>query len=312
MFEVKRYTDSDEAAWNNFVSKSRQGTFLFNRGYMDYHRDRFYDYSLMVYRKGSLYALLPANETGDTFWSHQGLTYGGMLTDKRATAEDVCDIFKNINDYLRLAGFHKVVYKAIPWIYHRLPSEEDIYALTNVCNAKLLVRHISSTLVRDWRLKFAESRKSGIRKALRNGITVSESKDINTFWQILNDNLNAKYGAKPVHTADELKLLMSRFPKQIRIFMAFKEGKALGGTLIFETPQVVHTQYISASPEGKAEGALDILFDYVLNKVYATVPYFDFGKSSDGDGHDLNRSLIFQKEGFGGRGVCYDWYEYSL
>lgn len=312
MFEVKRYTNSDEKAWNKFVDSSRQGTFLFNRGYMDYHRDRFHDHSLMVYRKGSLYALLPANEVDDVLWTHQGLTYGGLLTDKRATAADVCDVFRCINNFLALSGFHKVIYKAMPWIYHRLPSEEDLYALTNVCNAKIIVRHISSTLVKNWRLKFAESRKSGIRKAARNGITVSESEDIHAFWQILNDNLNAKYGAKPVHTEAELALLKSHFPEQIRLFMAFKGGEPLGGTLIFETPQVVHTQYISASPEGKAEGALDVLFDYLLNKRYVDVPFFDFGKSSDGDGHDLNKSLIFQKEGFGGRGVCYDWYEYAL
>lgn len=312
MFEVRRYTDRDKEEWNAFVESSRQGTFLFNRGYMDYHRDRFHDHSLMVYRNNRLFALLPANEADGVLWSHQGLTYGGLLTDEKATAAGVCDTFLSINACLASNGFHKVVYKAIPWIYHRIPSEEDIYALTNVCNARIVVRHIASTLTRNHRLKFIESRRSGIRKALRNGLTVRESEDMKTFWAILNENLNRRYGAKPVHTEAELKLLKSRFPSQIKLYMAFKDNKALGGTLIFETKQVVHTQYISASPEGKAEGALDLLFDFLLNKVYADAPYFDFGKSSDGDGHDLNRTLIFQKEGFGGRGVCYDWYEYSL
>lgn len=312
MFEIRRYTDSDKEEWNKFVETSRQGTFLFNRNYMDYHRDRFHDHSLMVYRKNRLFALLPANAAGDVLWSHQGLTYGGLLTGDRATTADVCETFRCINVYLSARSFHKVVYKAIPWIYHRIPSEEDIYALTNVCNARIVVRHIASTLVKDRRLKFTESRRSGIRKALKNCVDVCESNDIDVFWQILNNNLKAKYGAKPVHTAAELKLLKGRFPKQIRLYMAYKDSIALGGTLIFETPQVVHTQYISASQEGKAEGVLDLLFDYLLNDVYANAPYFDFGKSSDGDGHDLNQSLIFQKEGFGGRGVCYDWYEYDL
>lgn len=311
-FDVKRYTPDDAPAWNAFVAQSKQGTFLFDRRYMDYHRDRFRDHSLMVYKDSRLYALLPANVSGDTLWSHQGLTYGGLLTDSRATTAHVCEVFKNINACLRADGFHRVVYKAIPWIYHQLPAEEDLYALTNVCGARLMARHISTTLVRDHRLKFTESRRSGIRKARRNGLTVEESNDLNAFWTILDNNLEHKYGAKPVHTEQELELLKSRFPSQIKLYMALQNGIPLGGTLIFETPQVVHTQYISASPEGKREGALDLLFDYLINDVYRDAPYFDFGKSSEGDGHVLNGPLIFQKEGFGGRGVCYDWYEWNI
>lgn len=311
-FTVRRYGDDDQKDWDIFVDRSRQGTFLFRRAYMDYHRNHFHDHSLLVWHKERLFALLPANADGETLWSHQGLTYGGLLTDERATTADVCNAFRAVNAYLLNAGFQKVVYKAIPWIYHRLPAEEDLYALTNVCGARIAVRHISSTLVRDHRMKFIESRRCGIRKARRCGIVARESRDLAAYWRILEDNLARQYGSRPVHTVEEMELLKARFPEQIKLYMAFKSDTPLGGTLVYETPQVVHTQYISASAEGKAEGALDLLFDHLLNEVYAGVPYFDFGKSSDGDGHDLNRSLIFQKEGFGGRGVCYDWYEYSL
>lgn len=312
MMTICRYTPDKAALWDEFVGRSRQGTFLFERAYMDYHQDRFADHSLMVYRKTRLFALLPANATDGVLWSHQGLTYGGLLTGPEATVEDVCDAFRSINAYLQQVGIMRVVYKAMPWIYHRLPAEEDLYALTNVCGAQLMVRHISSTLIANHRLRFIESRRSGIRKALRQGVLVRESDDLEAFWNILDNNLEHKYGAHPVHSLAELQLLKKRFPTQIRLFMAYRGSEALGGTLIYETPQVVHTQYISASPEGKACGALDLLFDELLNKVYLQTPFFDFGKSSNGDGHDLNEALIFQKEGFGGRGVCYDWYSYLL
>lgn len=312
LFEVKRYTDNDKQEWDRFVSGAKNATFLFYRDYMDYHRDRFTDYSLMIYRKGRLLALLPANVVGDVLWSHQGLTYGGLLTNVKVTVTEVMEVFKAVNAFLQNANFHKVVYKAIPWIYHRIPAEEDLYALTNVCDAHLTVRHVSSTLVGGHRLKFAESRKSGLRKALRQGLLVKQSDDLEAFWTILTDNLSQRFGAKPVHSLQEMELLKSRFPNQIKLFMTYQGETPLGGTLIYETPQVVHTQYISASPEGKREGALDLLFDYVLNKVYADVPYFDFGKSSNGDGHELNQTLIFQKEGFGGRAVCYDWYQWNI
>ena len=47
-FEIKRYTADDEAAWNDFVAHSKQGTFLFDRRYMDYHQDRCLLMSRMV------------------------------------------------------------------------------------------------------------------------------------------------------------------------------------------------------------------------------------------------------------------------
>lgn len=310
--EIRRYRREDKELWNSFVSKARNATFLFDRNYMDYHADRFDDNSFMFYHKGKLKAVLPANVAGDTLYSHQGLTYGGLLLDKKATVEDVLECFDSLNSWLRENCISKVVYKALPWIYQQYPSEEDLYALTWKCKAQLISRDISSSIVIDNKLKFAESRKSGIRKALSLNIEVGESNDVDGFWHVLEDNLGNRYNAKPVHTANEMKLLMSRFPNNIKLYVAKMNGEIVGGTLIYVTPQVVHTQYISASVEGKKHGALDLLFDYIINKVYANCRYFDFGKSTEQGGAYLNEPLIFQKEGFGGRGVCYDWYQWEL
>lgn len=310
--EIRRYRREDKELWNSFVSKARNATFLFDRNYMDYHADRFDDNSFMFYHKGKLKAVLPANVAGDTLYSHQGLTYGGLLLDKKANVEDVLECFDSLNSWLRENGISKVIYKALPWIYQQYPSQEDLYALTWKCKAQLISRDISSTIVIDNKLKFAESRKSGIRKALSLNIEVGESNDVDGFWHVLEDNLGNRYNAKPVHTASEMKLLMSRFPNNIRLYVAKMNGEIVGGTLIYVTPQVVHTQYISASVEGKKHGTLDLLFDYIINKVYANCRYFDFGKSTEQGGAYLNEPLIFQKEGFGGRGVCYDWYQWEL
>ena len=313
MVEVKQYTQEKAQEWNEFIEDSRQGTFLFNRSYMDYHADRFQDASLMIYRKGQLYALLPANRLGDTLYSHQGLTYGGLITKKQSTTAEICEVFIKINEYLYHSGVQRVIYKPTPWIYHCYPGEEDLYTLTYICHAQLTSRDISSTIPFDSRIKFSESRRSGIRKATRAGVTVRESKDLATFWDILDKNLTNKYATHPVHSLEELTLLHSRFPNSIRLFMAYNnKGIAIGGTIIYEMPRVVHSQYISASPEGKRLGAIDLLFDYILNDVYANHKgFFDFGKSTEEGGKILNKTLIFQKEGFGGRGVCYDCYEWE-
>ena len=312
MIDVVRYTAAKADEWNDFVARSKQGTFLHDRRYMDYHADRFRDHSLLVYRKSRLFALLPANAVDDTLYSHQGLTYGGLLTDDKAVAETVCEAFVAINDYLRNIGFRHVVYKSVPHIYHRMPAEEDLYALFLRCHASLLERHASSTIALACRPKFTESRRSGLRKAMAAGVTVSISTDVDAFWRILSDNLATKYDARPVHTVEEMKLLMTRFPDAIRLYMAYRDSEPLGGTLLYITPQVVHTQYISASADGKQVGALDLLFHHLLNEAPFTQPYFDFGTSAQDDTNGVNSQLIFQKQGFGARATCYDTYEWTL
>lgn len=314
MFEIIRYTPDHKDEWNAFVVSSKNGTFLFNRDYMDYHSDRFEDYSLMVYDKaGRLYALLPANRVDDVLYSHQGLSYGGLIMNGKCKAAGVRDIFICLNEYLRSCGFHKVVYKHIPWIYSHLPAEEDLFAISNVCRASIHSRNIASVVILNERLPFSTLRRRGIKKALLAGIQIEETNDFAPFWQLLSDNLQTKFQAKPVHTLAEITLLKSRFPSNIRLFTASHQDCLLGGTLLYVHHDTVKTQYISANEEGRRIGTLDLLFSQLLDKYSADgVKYFDFGTSNLVENEGLNDSLIFQKEGFGARAVCYDTYEWTL
>lgn len=312
MFEIVRYTADKAEEWNKFVAESKNGTFLFDRHYMDYHSDRFEDYSLMFYRDGGLYALLPANREDNILWSHRGLTYGGIIMNAESTAARIQQLFRELNDYLRADGFIKVVYKPVPHIFHRIPSEEDIYSLFSVCDAKLIDRSISSTLILQYPLKWHRDRRYGINKAKTHDVTVDESQDLKGFWEVLTFNLKNKYDSCPVHSLEEIELLHDRFPQQIRLFTASKDGKVLGGTVLYITSTVVHTQYISANLEGKQWRVIDALFDYLLHECDWQQRYFDFGTSNEEDGRILVEPLIYQKEGFGGRGICYDWYEWTL
>jgi hypothetical protein len=61
MFELKKYEHKDKFIWDKFVESSRVKSFLFFRDFMDYHSDRFDDFSMLIYRKNKLIALLPGN-----------------------------------------------------------------------------------------------------------------------------------------------------------------------------------------------------------------------------------------------------------
>lgn len=313
MFEIRRYTAEKADEWNHFVAQSKNGTFLFDRSYMDYHADRFEDHSLMFYREGRLEGLMPANRKGDIFQTHAGLTYGGLVMSRQLTIAETMTLFRELNDLLRAEGFKHVIYKAIPWIYHNLAAEEDLYALYHECKARITARDYSTCIFLTAGLRWERVRRRGVQRAQRAGIRVTVSNDYADFWRVLADNLGTKYGVKPVHTLEEIELLHSRFPRNIVLYQAELEGRVVGGVVLYLTPQVVHAQYSSATPEGKKLGAIDAIYDRIMHEDYKDYPYFDFGRSTENpDGSGLNETLVFQKEGFGARGLCYDIYEWTL
>lgn len=313
MFDIKRYDkNTDREAWNAFVALSKNGTFLFDRSYMDYHSDRFKDHSLMFYLNGKLYAVLPANINGDAIQSHMGLTYGGLVMGIDASAARIITLFQELNAYLAAQGIRHMLYKCVPWVYHLMPAEEDLYAIFRTCDAHLAARDIGTVIDMGHPLQWSYMRRRALKRAVANGVTVKKSNNFADFWQILSENLSQKYGVKPVHSLQEIELLASRFPDNIALYCAYKDDRTVAGIVVYATEQVVHTQYIAANPEGKRWGAIDAICDCLINQDYADCRYFDFGRSTEDRGRYLNESLIRQKEGFGGRGLCWDWYEWQV
>lgn len=311
-WQVLRYSPAQRKVWNDFVTHSCNATFLLQREYMDYHSERFTDCSLLLYRKRKLIALLPGNLSGTYFHSHQGLTYGGLVTTAQTSLLEVETSLRLAATYLR--DFHNVssiIYRAIPAIYHRYPAEEDLYALFRL-GATLCARSVATVVPAETRLNFSTLRRRGIRKAQEAGLTVSESYDFAPFWRILEENLQSRHGVAPVHSIDEITLLQRKFPRHIRLFCTYEQNTPVAGCVVYNTERVAHAQYIAASPRGKECGALDMLFHTLLTRHYATQPYFDFGISTENGGKTLNTGLLFQKEGFGGRAVVYDTYEWKL
>lgn len=309
--EIKVYKPEYKENWDAFVDCSKNGTFLHYRDFIEYHGDRFDDYSLMFYIDGELVALMPGHITGKVYYSHQGLTYGGLIMSPQTTASNILNIFEYLTVTLRHQGIRQIVYKAIPHMYHRLPSEEDLYALFRY-NAVLSVRNISSTVLLPNELKYSDSRKNGLKKAEKNKLTVLKSDDLSDFWKILENNLSNKYDKTPVHSLAEISNLKEKFPNYIHLFATVdSDNKMLGGCLVFEMENIVHAQYTAATDEGKNMGAIDILIDHII-KVYSHKTYFDYGTSTENNGLYLNESLIYQKEGFGARGTVYDIYTISL
>ena len=309
---IEVYDDSQKAVWDEFAKKSKNGTFLFLRDYMDYHRDRFQDHSLLIWDiKGGLVALLPAHRDGNLLISHGGLTYGGFVTDENMKTPQMLEVFEAALAYLQQNSFSKFIYKTIPHIYHRFPAEEDQYVLF-LCHARVIRRGVLTVIDSRHRPPFQKRRSRGVKKARQNELVVRPCQDLETYWQILTDRLLKAYGTRPVHSLAEIELLRSRFPDNIKLFACFKDSAMLAGIVIYESEQVARAQYIAASDRGRELGALDLIFSELLNNYYSATPFFDFGTSDENDGRCLNKGLIDQKEGFGARAIVHDHYEIQL
>lgn len=312
MFEIKRYSPEEQESWDKYVAKTKNATFLFFRNYMDYHAERFRDHSLMFFIGKRLHSILPAHEEGTSFCSHLGLTYGGLLMDQAVTTNEVVTLFSELNDYLRAQGFTQVIYRAIPWVYHRLPAEEDLYAMFWKCGARLKQRMAGTVIFMDGGLPWRKDHRRRLKDAHEAGIRVERNSSLADFWKILEENLKQRFDTSPVHTLQEMELLKSRFPDKIIQYNAYQGNEIVGGITFYVMNNVLHGQYSATNETGKRTGAMEAIYEQVMFHDFKDIRYLDFGTSNEDGGRILNEGLIDHKEGYGGRTVMYDTYEWTL
>jgi acetyltransferase-like isoleucine patch superfamily enzyme/CheY-like chemotaxis protein len=308
-FSVERYTAPRKLEWDGFVSIARNATFLFSRDYMDYHSDRFADHSLMIFDNHELVAVLPANLNADGILvSHEGLTYGGLVVPREAKLCDVLACFHAVLKHLSQTQISKLLLKPIPSFYNTLPNDDVAYALF-LLEARLYRRDTSTAISQTDRLPVRKHHQRLIKKAISQGIHIVQEVSFRPFWElVLTPQLAARYGAKPVHTLEEITLLASRFPEQIKQFSAYYQDDIVAGATIYETPTVAHVQYSAVTEKGRQTGAQACLFSELIEQ-YKGKRFFDFGTSNENEGRALNHGLLDWKEGFGARCYTHDFYE---
>lgn len=308
---VNFYSSQFKILWDDFLDASKNGHFFFKRDYMEYHSNRFQDLSLMFFKGGKLIAVMPANVVGDTLYSHQGLTYGGIIYGVNISTVSTIEVFDEMCNFLKKMGIRKLIYKAIPYIYFKQAADEAIYALY-LKNAKIIKRELSSVIYLNSTFKYTKGKKYNIAKARKHELTVIQNNNYHDFMGLLSDVLNQRHSVNPVHNLQEIEYLASCFPKNIKLYSCYKNEKIVAGTIIFENDQVAHTQYLANSDEGKEIGALDFTLDYLIKNIYFDKKYFSFGISTENDGQKLNHGLVDSKEGFGARAILHDIYELTL
>lgn len=309
-YSVKKYQENDYQNWNAFIGQAKNATFLFHRDFMEYHNDRFEDFSLIVLDGEKWVAVLPANIVGNEVFSHQGLTYGGLVYLEKTGAESVEIIFDVILDFLKENKLQNIILKPIPDFYQLRASNEIKYFLFQK-KADLLSRSMNLVIDYSKPLRISKSKLKHFRRISELGISIVETEDCTSFWnQILIPRLHEKYQAKPVHSLEQISQLKSKFPQNIKQINAYFEGEIVAGITLFCSQQVVKSQYGAISLKGESVRALDYLFIDLIVKYASEFSFFDMGIVDDNSSY--NKGLLKQKEELGCGVYVQDVYKIAL
>jgi hypothetical protein len=311
MFEFKLYQSDQKQQWDSFIDSAKNGHFMFKRDFMEYHKERFTDHSLMIYLENKLIALLPAHKNELKLSSHLGLSFGGFITDKSMKLYKMIDLIKALIQNLHQQGFIEFIYKAIPQHYQTLFSNEDIYSLS-LLGAQINRRDACSAIDLRTKIGFEKGRRGCIKKAYQENLKLDDSTPITDYFSMIENLLKEKYDSKPVHNLEEMILLQNRFPENIKLYTAHKDQELLAGIWVFLNEKVIKTQYIASTERGRSLGAVDFIINELITNLYKDFYYFDFGTSVDQSENGFNPSLMAQKEMFGARTILCDWYTLNL
>lgn len=291
------------------MSKGINSTFLFDRDFMDYHSNRFKDHSLLIFRNNNLIGLLPAHHSENVLFSHQGLTYGGIIQCSEIPKTEMAVLLKALKVYLKTLSISFFEYKTIPSFYYR--SSKKILEHLNSSAFKVVKKN--KVLALDFAdYQIHKTKLKHYRKGLSLGLEIRMDHDFDSFWnKLLVPRLFKKYQSVPVHTLQEIQLLHSRFPEQILQFNAYLNNELVAGLTIFDKGNVVKSQYAATCLKGEKCYAIDVLFLHLI-AYYKTQGklYFSMGTVSTKDKLGYNPGLLRQKQELGCQ--IYDQYVYRV
>ena len=309
-YRVTLYQSQDFNLWNTFISVAKNATFLFHRNFMEYHSDRFQDYSLLVFDENQLIAVLPANRVGAIVYSHQGLSYGSLVVKEDIRIKEYVTIVKELMQFLQTNGVENFEIKLLPKIYNITISDEMDY-VAFLMQSSLFRTDVYLTMDMQIDYQPNRNRKRALKIASELGIEIKEEKNYNGFWnQILIPNLQERFGVSPVHSYEEIEKLAAIFPENILLFNAYQDNVLNAGVVMFLTETVAHFQYSSGGNDRNDTAALEVLFDFIIQK-YAHKKYVSFGSSSEDNGLKLNEGLAYWKESFGAKTTVQSFHRFQ-
>ena len=219
-------------------------------------------------------------------------------------------IAKEIMQFLQTNGVENFEIKLLPKIYNQTIADEMDY-VAFLMQSSLFRSDVYLTMDMQNDYQPNRNRKRALKIASELGIEIKEEKNYDGFWnQILTPNLKERFGVEPVHSCEEIEKLVAFFPENILLFNAYQDTILKAGVVMFMTDNVAHFQYSSGGNDRNDTAALDVLFDFIIQK-YAHKKYISFGSSSEDNGLKLNEGLAYWKESFGAKTTVQNFHRFK-
>ena len=312
-YTIKKYHKNDYEIWNAFIEQAKNATFLFHRDFMEYHKDRFEDFSLLVFEDDKLKAVLPANINGKSVYSHQGLTYGGLVFNAKLKGEKVEKVLDQVLLFLKENSIVNFYYKPIPDFYLQRGNQDlDFFLFKR--GAVLERKEMNLAINLELPLQISKSKLKHFRRIENLDLDIVEEHDFQPFWEkVLGPRLLEKFNVKPVHTKEEIAFLRQNFPDNIKQYSVYQNDEIIAGITIFETKDVVKSQYGATSQKGEQVRALDFLFINLIHKYKRKGKrFFDMGIVNEENESGYHPGLLNQKEELGCSVYNQDFYKIEI
>lgn len=307
------------------MNDSRNGTLLHTRRFLAYHPEgTFTDASLMFYKDDHLAAVLTAaaveQDEKKILTSHPGASYGGLVLSPKYGMKETGEIIEGLMTYAAQNGYAGIrLFRLPPPSVRKKYSDDQEYWLYQkgwkVFRFELATSLFLKGLTEETLLESYEGKcRNAVRQGMKGGATVSLSTDVDQFWPVLEETLNARHGTKPTHTAEAFKALCASCPGEVRLLAAEHEGKIIAG-IVFMTlhNKALYTLYIAQNFEYQNLRPLPLLVHEVAKLALTEGrDVLHFGISTEDGGKEVNEGLFFFKESFGGVSVRRESWECTL
>ena len=263
---------------------------------MDYHSNRFEDFSILIYKNKSLVGLIPANRSKNTIYSHQGLTYGGLLLENNFNAIFSKELMAVVKKFYKDNGIVDFQLKSYPSSYPQFDST-PFFSFFKNSKTNIITTHKSLAIDFSKKVKIHKTKLKHQRKGLEYGLEIRLDNDFKTFWtEVLTPMLEDRFQTKPVHSLEEIEQLHSFFPSKILQYNVYLKDKILGGITIYNKGSVVKSQYSATTLEGQKNYAIDVLFLYLIEHFKNSgAQFFCMGTVTTNDTLGYNPGLLKQK-----------------
>lgn len=297
MFFIKKFLKDNENEWETFVKQAANGTIYHTRQFLNHHKDKFIDESIMIYHNDILVCVLPCCQDGELYFSHKGSTYGGPIFSSKLfyKVEKMKEIIEQILAYYN----HNIQFRIANSIYHYESDSLLLYLLQQHLNLHLelswfiqkednLIEKIQNKRNKERYLKFIQN------KNIQCISSHSTNDNYILFYSLLSFNLLKKFNTKPTHdTLENFLFFKDSIPKHHSLYIVCDDSTIYGGVFVVKvTNKCWYTFYITHNDSIKNNPSIF----YIMNNIQEdarreNVKYIDYGLTTENQGKCLNMGL---------------------